>query len=250
MKAKYDKPCVVIPCLNEQRYISTVLDDLSAQTVKPTWVFVADAGSKDGTVGEIRKRQKRLNVEVVQGGLPAKGRNAGARACPKDSIIFFLDADVSIDKKFIETAIREMKARGLEAATCPNIPFYRAGEKGYKNALIRFCDRLIYVTHNFSLRASRLFRFPLATGTCIIATRAVFDKINGFDEKVKAFEDSDFVYSAFKAGKYGVLRNVRVLVSTRRFDKKGRFIFPLKIIFYGFFLRMSKSQSQMEYFDD
>ena len=60
-----------------------------------TRVLVADAGSSDGT-GEIALGFcDRLKVEVVPGGLPSVGRNAGARLAATKYLLF-LDADVEL----------------------------------------------------------------------------------------------------------------------------------------------------------
>jgi len=56
-------------------------------------VFLADAGSADGTREIALSYGDRLNIEVIPGGLPSVGRNAGARRA-KSKYILFLDADV------------------------------------------------------------------------------------------------------------------------------------------------------------
>ena len=67
---------VIIPTLNEIAYLPQLLDALAKQTRLPDEIIVADAGSKDGTAELAQSR----GVRFVHGGMPAVGRNAGARA--------------------------------------------------------------------------------------------------------------------------------------------------------------------------
>ncbi len=243
---------IVIPCLNEEKYIPKLLEDIRNQTVKPDHVVIADAGSNDGTLKILKewKRKVKFKVSIVKGGLPGFGRNRGARHLniSDNDFIMFLDADVSIDSDFIERVIYEMKKRNLLCATCFNIPYYRPWEKGYKNKFIRVIDTIIYVCHNFGLIISKIIKFPVATATCIIVRKDVFNKINGFNESLQCFEDSDFVNRCAKICKYGVLTNIKVYVSTRRFDRKTR-LFALKIFFFGFVLRLLGIKNKMRYWD-
>ncbi|MHB8301905.1 MAG: glycosyltransferase family A protein [Acidobacteriaceae bacterium] len=60
-----------------------------------TKVFVADAGSTDGTAEIARSFGAKFPIEVIPGGLPAVGRNAGARRATTPYILF-LDADIEL----------------------------------------------------------------------------------------------------------------------------------------------------------
>ncbi len=73
---------IVIPAKNEVVMLPRLLESLCRQDymgLAQTRVLVADAGSTDGTVEAALGFRGRLNVEVVAGGLPSVGRNAGAR---------------------------------------------------------------------------------------------------------------------------------------------------------------------------
>jgi hypothetical protein len=43
-------------------------------------------------------------------------------------------------------------------------------------------------------------------------------------------EDIDYVFRAGKAGKFGLIRGIRIPVSVRRFDKDGRFNVSVKYL--------------------
>src|SRR3981189_1856481 len=89
---------IVIPAKNEATMLPRLLESLCRQDyadMSSTRVLVADAGSTDGTVEVALSFRDRLAVEVVPGGLPSVGRNAGARLAATRYVLF-LDADVEL----------------------------------------------------------------------------------------------------------------------------------------------------------
>jgi glycosyltransferase involved in cell wall biosynthesis len=244
------KLVAIIPCLNEERYLPLLLSDLARQTRKPDQVIVADAGSTDNTLDIISKFRASLNVKVIAGGMPAYGRNMGAKLAPKEAMLCFFDSDVSLHPNFLKNLLGEIKTRKLAGGTCANIPFYRPWEKGSKSWLIRGFDRWFYLWHNSFLHLTAWARFPVATGTFIAASNPHFEKIGGFNEAMPFAEDSDFSNRLSKAGRWGVLKTINVRVSTRRFDSKGRLLFPLKIVVFALIFRLFKMAKSWNYFED
>ncbi len=89
---------IVIPAKNEAKMLPLLLESLCRQDYEgmaETRVLVADAGSTDGTREIALGFCDRLKVEVVPGGLPSVGRNAGARLATTKYVLF-LDADVEL----------------------------------------------------------------------------------------------------------------------------------------------------------
>ena len=70
----------------------------------------------------------------------------------------------------------------------------------------------------------------------MISSKEVHKKIKGFDTKITLAEDDDYVNRAGKFFKYGMV-NSKVVVSTRRFEKEGRFRMGVKY-FLVFFYRI------------
>jgi len=216
------KLSIIIPVKNEEEYLPCLLESLKRQTLQPFEIIVSDAGSSDKTV-DIAKKFK---ARIVKGGLPAIGRNSGAKIA-KGDFLFFLDADTNVPDDFVEKSIKEIKIRKLKTATVDNVPFYRPNEKGYSSRNIRLFDRMIYAFYNFGQRALNRLGFPIATGVCIISEKKLFEKIKGFDENLEVFEDAEYVKKASRYSRFGVLKSTKIFISTRRFDKKGRFWFPI-----------------------
>src|SRR5215467_12996300 len=72
---------IVIPAKNESRLLPSLLESLCRQDypfMHSVKVLVADAGSTDGTQQLALSFSDRIDVEVIPGGLPSVGRNAGA----------------------------------------------------------------------------------------------------------------------------------------------------------------------------
>ncbi len=199
---------VIIPALNEERTLPLLLESLHNQTRPPEEIIVAvSPKSSDGT----REVAKRAGVTVVEGGMPAEARNAGAERAT-GNLLVFMDADVQCGSEdFLERAEKEMRERGLEVAVCDQ---HTAGPlKG----------RAFLGISNLVVRAGSLLRSPFAIGTCMFATRDAFEDIGGFDATITLFEDSEFVQRAHKKGKrLRVLsRRTHIVPDTRRLSKRG-----------------------------
>ena len=94
---------IVIPTLNEEKFLPKLLDSLVVQTKKDFEVIVVDGHSKDKTVEKALSYKKKLPLRVIslkQPSLPVQ-RNAGANAAKGDWFIF-IDADSIAMPYFVE----------------------------------------------------------------------------------------------------------------------------------------------------
>ncbi|PKO22587.1 MAG: glycosyl transferase family 2 [Chloroflexi bacterium HGW-Chloroflexi-1] len=195
---------VIIPTLNEAAYLPGLLAALAAQSRPADEIIVADAGSTDGTAELARGRGAR----VVRGGMPAAGRNAGARAATGD-LFLFLDADVVPPPDFIARAMEEFEREGYAIAT--------SLIAALDNDLV---DQVIAEATNLYCLVIQPIS-PHAPGFCILVQRAIHEKIGGFDESLRLSEDHDYARRASQYGEFGILTSTRIPVSTRRVEKEG-----------------------------
>jgi glycosyltransferase involved in cell wall biosynthesis len=235
---------VVIPAKNEERVLPKLLGTLRFQTYPAYEIIVADAGSTDDT----RKVAARFGCAVVPGGMPAVGRNAGARVASGD-VLVFLDADVFVEPEFLEVLEHDIRCRHLDSGTVYNQPRYVMGDKGFHSRSVRVFDRFVYFIHNVGLKLSADLRYPYATGTCMFLDRELFERLGGFDESMAAFEDSELTTRAAKVGKHGVITQPAVHISTRRFDKHNRLLWVIYLALNGFLARAAlQGRSRVDYF--
>ena len=201
---------IVIPAKNEAKMLPLLLESLCRQDYEgmaETRVLVADAGSTDGT-GEIALGFcDRLKVEVVPGGLPSVGRNAGARLAATKYLLF-LDADVELpEPTLLRRAMWRMRRRRLHLVTT-NIAC-REGS---------FFDDVLYAGSNLMQRVGSVTK-PFATGMFMLFDREVFWALGGFNEQALFAED--YLLSKGVARiRFRIVRG-RVLTTNRRFQKLG-----------------------------
>lgn len=167
-------------------------------------IMVADAGSEDRT----REIARAFGCEVVEGGLPARARNQGAREV-KGDLLLFLDADVILPKGFLEKTIKEFNQRTLDIAAFSLIPI--SEKKGHK-----FLFNFFY---NYPLS---ILEDKWAHGAMgILVKKWLHQKIGGFDERIKIAEDHHYVQRASRIGKFGMIKSAKIFVSLRRVRKDG-----------------------------
>src|SRR5271169_4562326 len=201
---------IVIPAKNEVAMLPRLLESLCRQDyagMSATRVLVADAGSTDGTVEAALGFRDRLKVEVVPGGLPSVGRNAGAKLATTKYVLF-LDADVELpEPTLLRRALWRMERLGLHLATT-NIAC-RQGE---------FFDDLLYAGSNLMQHVGSFLK-PFATGMFMLFDREVFWELGGFNERALFAEDY-LLSKGVATRRFRIVRG-RVLTTNRRFRKLG-----------------------------
>jgi glycosyltransferase involved in cell wall biosynthesis len=196
---------IIIPVYNEEQYIVKLLESIKKQDYPKIEIIIADADSTDKSV----EKALEYNAVVVPGGTPALGRNNGAMIA-KGEYLMFIDADVILPEKFISNAVNSFDNKYYEIATFKFLPLSDLK-----------IDELIFKVTNIIIKLSEKFH-PLAPGFAIMCTKRIFRKVNGFNEDLKLGEDHDFVEKSSKFAKFGVIEDVNLNVSIRRFEKEGR----------------------------
>ncbi len=199
------KLSIIIPTYNEEEYLPKLLYSIKEQDFKDYEIIVADAGSRDKT----REIAESSGCKVISGGLPAYGRNNGARIAEGEYLLF-LDSDVILSAGYLKSAINEFEAKDLGIAITQIIPL---SDKNVDKALHRFA--------NFFMKRTESIKPHGAGCYGILTTKALHEDAHGFDECLDFGEDSDYIERIGKENTFKVLRNPRLLVSTRRLEKEG-----------------------------
>ncbi len=210
---------IIIPTLNEEKYLPILIKEIKRQKLIEGYeIIVADAGSIDKTL-EIAEKE---SCKITSGGLPARGRNEGAKIARGD-ILLFMDADnISLPENFLQDLLTEFKKRNLDVASFPIFP------KG------NFIDKIFYSFYNWFVFAVQNFS-AWATNS-ILVKKEIFEKVGGFDEEIKIAEDHYFAKMAKKFGRFGLIKTKPVLTSTRRFERDGRLKTYLKYLLAGLYM--------------
>ena len=201
---------IVIPAKNEAEMLPRLLASLCKQDyegMRQTRVLVADAGSTDGTVELALGFRDRLNIEVIPGGLPSVGRNAGARLATTKYVLF-LDADVELpEPTLLRRAVGRVQRREQHLVTT-NI--------GCRDGSL--FDNVLYAANNLMQHIGSFVK-PFATGMFMLFDREVFWKLGGFNERALFAEDY-LLSKGIATNKFRIVRG-KVLTTNRRFKKLG-----------------------------
>lgn len=211
---------IVIPTKNEGKYIGPTIgqyrDFLEPFNLE---IIVSDANSTDGTAETVRQFQAEWGenrVKLVQSAGKqniAIGRNLGAAAASGD-ILFHSDADVHIPDKerFFTRMLATFEQPGVVAATAPIWVYPEEAT---------LADKLYHILMNGIIRLSFTVGVYLAKGECQMVRRSVFERINGYNEKIVAGEDCNLFYRLHKEGRVAFLHRLKVYHSPRRFRQYG-----------------------------
>jgi glycosyltransferase involved in cell wall biosynthesis len=198
------KISIIVPTLNEENYVGSLLSDIAKQTKEADEIIIVDARSKDGTVSVVERFP---NADLLIGSPPvASQRNLGGRQARGD-VLVFLDADVRLPKTFLEDFVEEFERRQLYIA-CPLYMPYRS-------------TLAINAIHVFFNAMFALFQkvLPSGAGHCIVVKRGVFQRSRGFDLGLK-FDDIELIRRLSKNYRFGIV-DKPIFVSDRRYKEHG-----------------------------
>jgi len=203
---------IIIPTLNEEKYLPLLLKSIKEQNVKDYEIIISDAQSTDKTLDIAKKN----NCKIVLGGLPGKARNEGAKVA-KGNLLLFLDADVLLGPNFLKNAIEGIENKKLDVAT---FPLFLSGERKNK-AISHFYNWWVVVSKPFLTHAF---------GAALLVKKEVYEELGGFDEEIKLAEDHEFSRRAKKIATCGIIKSTYVLVSDRRFKTDGWFSVAIRYL--------------------
>jgi len=199
------KLSIIIPAYNEEEYLPGLLESIKNQDFDDYEVIVADADSDDNT----RKIAEEYGCRIVNGGMPAVGRNRGAAAA-RGELLLFLDADLVLTDGYLRDAVEEFESEDLGIAITQMIPI---STRRRDKILHEFANRFMILVESIKPHGAGCYG--------ILTRRDLHEKVGGFDESLDFGEDTDYIERIGKISKFKVLRKPRVLVSIRRLEKEG-----------------------------
>ena len=211
---------VIIPTYNEAANIARVVEDLRRHAPQGLIeILIVDANSSDGTAEAARQ----AGATVLQAPKPGRAvqMNFGAAHAGGD-VLYFVHADVGIHPDYVAT-IEAAVAQGHEAG----------------------CYRFRFDSPHPLLRINSYgTRFPglMSRGgdQTLFITRALFQRLGGFDEQFVIMEDFDIIVRIRRVASFFIIPQ-DVLVSARKYETNGWLRVQLANLtaFSLFFLKVS-----------
>lgn len=203
---------IIVPTLNEEKYLPALLSDLAKQNFPDFEVIVVDGESTDNTLPSARAFRGQIDLRTYI----SKKKNAGAqrnlggfKAVGK--WVIFMDADNRLPTYYLE-GIKYQLAKQKRTdvfTTLLEVIEPEAKFKAIEQAL------------NFALIVIRLLDKPGAYGALIGCKKSVLNSVQ-FDESLTFSEDGQFVNSCHQAGfHFSLFREPRYIYSMRRFKTEG-----------------------------
>jgi len=202
-----DKLSIIIPTLNEEKYISKLLDCLVKQTYQDFEVIVVDGYSDDKTKQVVRKYRNKFDLKLLNSEKRnvAHQRNVGASKAKFERLLF-LDADVEFNKEFLRNSMRKLNQD--EFASVHLIPLTKDVP-----------EKIFFIFINFTFKLMQYIK-PLSFGACIFVDKKIFHQIKGFNVNINYAEDLDLLKRLNLYSKFRILPE-KIFFSTRRFEKYG-----------------------------
>lgn len=204
---------IIIPTLNEELFLPSLLKNLITQKAKNFEVIVVDANSKDKTKKIAQEFKKKLNLKLfyVNKKNVSYQKNFGASKANGEYLIF-TDADCKLNSSFTNRfQLAILQNKGLVF-----FPYVSPEEKTSQM-------KAIYQFLNFMIDVSQNTTKPFPSIGCMCYEKGLFDLIGGFDEKILFQEDLNIAKKSREWGVIGKhLPKVNFIVSFRKIKKEGK----------------------------
>jgi hypothetical protein len=200
---------VVIPTLNEEKYVPKCLGSLKRQNFDGDFeTIVVDGGSGDSTVDLARSTADK--VIVYKGRPVGDARNFGARLA-ESRIVAFIDADTIASRNWLSSIKESLSCKGAVGVTGPTLPYEGSG-----------LDVLAYkVATGWLQRFSMLFGLPHVAGFNCAYRREPFLNCGGFEEGRTLSEDLALSLKMRHEGQLVFNKKMVAYTSTRRVRSYG-----------------------------
>jgi len=198
---------VVIPTYNEESSILRCLDSVFAQELEEKYEVIVVDSSLDATPTLIMEKFPLVRLfHLPQKTLPGAARNIGVKEA-RGKIIAFVDGHCIADKLWLHNAVLAMKESGSLVIGGPL-------RNANSNRFYSVADFILAYNEFAEGMPSRFISFM---PTCnLICTTEAFKDAGGFDENLRAGEDTMFCYELVKRG-YKIYFDSRVLIE--RFNR-------------------------------
>lgn len=225
------KVSVIIPLYNKEKAIANTINSVLQQGDVVSEIIVVDDGSTDSSSAIVNGlNNPKIKYFYKENGGVSFARNYGLSKAESDWI-FFLDADDLLLNDAIELLVS--LANKYPDATVCSANYYNV--KGETKSL--GSKRLKEGIVSNPLKALFEFRVVPRSG-CTIYSRALLQEVNGFDERISIFEDTEFDLKVLKKAKLAY-SPYPVYEHLYEFSELGSSLKPIDK-FYAYYISLKK----------
>lgn len=205
---------IIIPTLNEEKYLPQLLLDLASQTYSDFEVIIVDGHSKDKTVEKAKSVASSLpSLKVLSSSKRhvSVQRNLGAKKARANTLIF-MDADNRLPSYFLQGIKYRLESTPADMYTTWIKP-------DGTNSIAKMTAFFINLGHELQ---EQTVSNPIALESMLIISKNIFRQVNGFDETVHIGEGRYLSERVIRAGGiYRILRDPIYTYSLRRVRSYG-----------------------------
>ena len=199
------KISVIIPTLNAEKELPSLLEALSAQTLPPDEILVVDSGSDDGTARIAEDAGKgafagRLRVIPVSRKEfdHGKTRDRALRASQGNTVVFLTQDAVPADEHFLENLIRPLSAGKVAVVTGRQLP------KADATPMEKLIRTFNYPAESHIRSEADVPKMGIkaffCSDVCAAYNRQIYEELGGFVYPLKTNEDMFFAARAIRNG--------------------------------------------------
>lgn len=191
---------VIIPTLNAEDRIRSVIESLISQTLKPDEIIVVDSESEDNTLNICMEFQEVQIIKVKRKDFDHGGtRDMALRKSKGDIVIFLTDDAVPANDRFIENLVRHLRSED-NIAVVSGRQTARADATKTERLVREFNYPLVSNIRQKSDIKTYGIKTYFCTDVCAAYDREIYLKLGGFEHPLKTNEDMFFAAAAINHG--------------------------------------------------
>lgn len=180
---------IIIPTLNEEKYLPQLLTNLTEQSFKDFEVIVADGQSTDKTIATAKTytgKIPKLTLLTSSKKNVCHQRNLGASQATADWLVF-VDADVHLEPYFFQ---------GIKYRLEQTNPGILATYAEFDSTDPK--DRIAATLVNWYIDVLKTTATPIVMESFMVVKKSVFEKLGGFNPSIHMGEGADLLKRALK----------------------------------------------------